>query len=178
MQLFYFNTKINKTKELLMPRIPDIRLYKAAYSSEEAKEISKEKGSVVYSSKTKRVYVGGKQYGSCIQDIRWLPDTNKNEYTLQIERVEENDITSIKWNPNKATVTVSDKGKVNELSIAAAINSQNIKIKGDITSRVLNYNSPDFGNQYVTIKNGDSVSTALKKILDKLDETFTWTEFE
>ena len=68
--------------------IPDIRLYKSKYTAEEANKVSQEKGSIIFSTLTKRIYVDKQQYGSNVQDIKWKADTEKDKYTLQIQQVD------------------------------------------------------------------------------------------
>ena len=111
-----------------MAGFPDIRLYKSDYTAEEAKNISKEKGSIVFSTKTKRLYVAKEQFGSNIQDILWKPDTDNRKFKLEINK---DDAVVLSYYYKKLIV---DNGKCKDYSTPDDIN-ENIIIGDFYTLR-------------------------------------------
>lgn len=157
-----------------MSGFPDIRLYKSNYTAEEATSISKEKGSIVFSSATKRLYVGKLQYGSDIQDIKWTPDNEHKKYTLEIQKVDPTKNISILWdnNENQQALYVTQNNKKTKVA-SLVVDVTKIKTANDIKAKNLKT-----GIDEVIINKGTNVQEALQTLARQFENNFIWQDWQ
>ncbi|MBR4591501.1 MAG: hypothetical protein IKO36_12725 [Bacteroidaceae bacterium] len=155
-----------------MAGFPDIRLYKSNYTADESKRISKEKGSIVFSSATKRIYVGNEQYGSNIQDIKWTPDTQKEEYTLDINKVNKSDDISIKWCNSDKSLYVTQNGQTEKI-LSLVVDVSDVKTTNKIYAKNLKTSKDE-----VIINENTNIQDALQTLARQFEQRFIWYEWD
>lgn len=155
-----------------MAGFPDIRLYKSNYTPEEAIEVSKEKGSIVFSTKTKRLYVDKQQFGSNIQDILWKPDANNNKYKVEFKQVNPKNDFTICFNENDKAIYVTKDNKTTRVA-KYGVSIDDIRIKQDVLAK-----NTQTEKDEVIIKKGDTIQTAVEVLARQFEKNFVWKEWQ
>lgn len=161
-----------------MAGFPDIRLYKSDYTAEEAKNISKEKGSIVFSTKTKRLYVAKEQFGSNVQDILWNPDADNKKYKIEVKQVDPKFNVTLCFNDNDKSiyVTAFDKASQKQKTTRVAkygTTIDDIKIKENVLAK-----NTVTGKDEVIINKGDSIQDAVQILARQFEKNFVWKEWQ
>lgn len=154
-----------------MAGFPDIRLYKSDYTAAEAKNISQEKGSIVFSTKTKRLYVAKHQFGADIQDILWKSDVENKKYTLEIQKVDSTQNFSIIWNDNEKAGYVKKDGKTSKFA-SINVDVTNIKLNKDVKAK-----STVTQKDEVILHKGDNLQKAVEVLARQFEKNFVWMEW-
>lgn len=154
-----------------MAGFPDIRLYKSNYKDDEAKKTSTDKGSVVFSSKTKRIYVDGLRYCGDVDDISWKHDTTTKNFSIDIKNVETAKSFSIIWsNTEQAAYTLQNGKKTKVVSIE--VDASKLLISKDIYAKNLKTQK----DEKIISKNTD-INTAVQILAREFENKFIWLEY-
>ena len=155
-----------------MAGFPDIRLYKADYTAEEAKNISKEKGSIVFSTKTKRLYVAKEQFGSNIQDILWKPDVDNKKFKLEVKQIDPKFNITLCFDDKNKEISVTTQGKTTKVA-SYRFDADNIRIKENVLAKSYKTDTDE-----VIIEKGDSIQNAVQILARQFEKNFVWKEWQ
>lgn len=155
-----------------MAGFPDIRLYKSDYTAEEAKNISKEKGSIVFSTKTKRLYVAKEQFGSNIQDILWRPDVDNKKYEIEVKQVDPKFNITLCFDDKNKEISVKSQGKTTKVA-SYKVDLDTLKIKQNVLAK-----NTVTEEDEIIIEKGDSVQNAVQILARQFEKNFVWKEWQ
>lgn len=155
-----------------MAGFPDIRLYKSNYTADEAKNISKEKGSIVFSTVTKRLYVAKEQFGSNIQDILWKPDADNQKYDIEVKQVDSRFNVTLRFDDKNQEISIITQGKTTKVASYKA-DVDNLKIKADVKAK-----NTVTEQDEVIINKGDSIQNAVQILARQFEKNFVWKEWQ
>lgn len=155
-----------------MAGFPDIRLYKSDYTAEEAKNISKEKGSIVFSTKTKRLYVAKEQFGSNIQDILWKPDVDNKKYEIEVKQVDPKFNITLCFDDKNKEISVKSQGKITKVA-SYKVDLDTLRIKQNVLAK-----NTVTEEDEVIIEKGDSVQNAVQILARQFEKNFVWKEWQ
>lgn len=155
-----------------MAGFPDIRLYKSDYTAEEAKNISKEKGSIVFSTKTKRLYVAKEQFGSNIQDILWKPDADNKKYEIEVKQVDPKFNITLCFDDKNKEISVKSQGKTTKVA-SYKVDLDTLRIKQNVLAK-----NTVTEEDEIIIEKGDSVQNAVQILARQFEKNFVWKEWQ
>lgn len=155
-----------------MAGFPDIRLYKSDYTAEEAKNISKEKGSIVFSTKTKRLYVAKEQFGSNIQDILWRPDADNKKYEIEVKQVDPKFNITLCFDDKNKEISVKSQGKTTKVA-SYKVDLDTLRIKQNVLAK-----NTVTEEDEIIIEKGDSMQNAVQILARQFEKNFVWKEWQ